>query len=82
MALSIGWVTGGAAGPAIGWLADRINPKWMMLTGAVVVGLLWLALSRATSFSHFLVIKGLFGIFVGASTDILCSIVIASWFER
>jgi hypothetical protein len=54
----------------------------MMLTGAVVVGLLWLALSRATSFSHFLVIKGLFGIFVGASTDILCSIVIASWFER
>jgi MFS family permease len=43
---------------------------------------LWLALSRATSFSHFFVINGLFGIFVGASTVIPCSLVIASWFER
>ena len=74
VAFSIGWVTGGAAGPLIGWLADRVNPKKMMTAGAVITGLLWFALSRATSFGEFLVINGLFGICVGASTVIPCSL--------
>jgi MFS family permease len=82
VALSIGWVTGGAAGPLIGWLADRIDPKRMMIVGAAVTGLAWLALSRATNFGEFLAINGLFGICVGAATYIPCSLVIASWFER
>ncbi len=82
MALSIGWVTGGLAGPAIGWLADRVNPKKMMIVGATITGLLWILLSRATSFGEFFAINGLFGICVGASTTIPCSLVIASWFER
>jgi MFS family permease len=81
IALSIGWVTGGAAGPFIGWLADRINPKKMMMVGATITGLAWLVLSRATNFGEFLAINGLFGICVGASTAIPCSIVIASWFK-
>jgi MFS family permease len=82
VALSIGWVTGGAAGPLIGWLADRINPKRMMVAGAAITGLLWLLLSRANSFAAFLVINGLFGISVGASTFIPGSLVIAGWFEE
>ena len=82
VALSIGWVTGGAAGPLIGWLADRIDSKRMMVVGATVTGLLWLALSRATSFSEFLAINGLFGICVGAATTIPVSIVIAGWFQQ
>ncbi len=82
VAFSIGWVTGGAAGPLIGWLADRVNPKKMMTAGAIITGVLWFALSRATSFSEFLVINGLFGICVGASTVIPCSLLIANWFDR
>jgi MFS family permease len=82
VAFSIGWITGGAAGPLIGWLADRINPKRMMVVGATITGLLWLALSRATSFTDFLVVNGLFGICVGASTFIPASLVIAGWFEH
>ena len=46
IAFSIGWVTGGAAGPLIGWLADRINPKKMMVVGAAITGLAWLVLRR------------------------------------
>jgi MFS family permease len=80
IAFSIGWVTGGAAGPLIGWIADRVNPKKMMMVGAIVTGLAYLVLSRATSFWEILAINGLFGICVGASTVIPCSIVIASWF--
>jgi MFS family permease len=34
VAFSIGWITSGAAGPLIGWLADRINPKRMMAAGS------------------------------------------------
>ena len=80
LAFSIGWVTGGAAGPLIGWIADRVNPKKMMMVGAIITGLAYLVLSRATNFWEILAINGLFGICVGASTVIPCSIVIARWF--
>src|SRR5215470_10216618 len=69
-ALSIGWVTGGAALPLIGWLADRINPKKMMIVGSTITGVLWILLSRFTTFGESLAIQGLFGICVGASTSI------------
>jgi len=82
IAFASGWVTGGATGPLIGWLADRVNPKKMMIVGATITGVLWILLSRFTTFGEFLAINGLFGICVGASTTIPCSIVIASWFER
>jgi MFS family permease len=52
----------------------------MMIVGATITGLAFLVLSRATNFGEFLAINGLFGICVGASTVIPCSIVIASWF--
>src|SRR5262252_8459335 len=65
-ALSIAWVTGGAAGPLIGWLADRVNPKKMMVVGATITGVLYILLSRFTTFEQLLVIYGLFGICVGA----------------
>jgi len=81
-AFAIAWITGGAAGPLIGWLADRVNPKKMMVVGATITGLLYILLSRFTTFEQLLVIYGLFGICVGASTTIPCSIVIAGWFER
>jgi MFS family permease len=54
----------------------------MMAGGAIITGLAWVALSRATSFGEFLAINGLLGICVGASTIILCSLVIANWFEE
>jgi MFS family permease len=82
VALSIGWVTGGVAGPLIGWIADRIDPKKMMVAGATITGLLWFALSRATTFGEFMLINGLFGICVGAATTIPCSLIIAGWFQR
>src|SRR5215471_7575819 len=81
-ALSIAWLTGGAVLPLIGWLADRVNPKKMMIVGATITGVLWILLSRFTTFGEFLAINGLFGICVGASTTIPCTIVIASWFDR
>jgi MFS family permease len=81
VAVSIGWITGGAAGPLIGMIADRVNPKKMMIVGATITGLLWLGLSRATTFSEFLAINGLFGICVGASTSIPTTLIIAGWFQ-
>ncbi len=81
VAVSIGWITGGAAGPLIGMIADRVNPKKMMIVGATITGLLWLGLSRATTFSEFLAINGLFGICVGASTSIPITLIIAGWFQ-
>src|SRR5260370_38636555 len=80
VAFSIGWVTGGASGPLIGWIADRVNPTKMMMVGAVVTAFAWLVLSRATNFGEFLALNGLFGLCVGASTVIPFSVRIATWF--
>jgi MFS family permease len=82
VALSIGWITGGAAGPLIGLLADRVSPKRLMMTGATITGLAWLALSRTNSFAEFATINGLFGISVGLATGIPSTLLIASWFQQ
>ncbi|MHB8384648.1 MAG: MFS transporter [Candidatus Binataceae bacterium] len=81
VAVSIGWITGGAAGPIIGMIADRIDPKKMMIVGAAITGLAWIGLSRATTFTEFLALNGLFGICVGASTSIPSALIIAGWFQ-
>jgi MFS family permease len=52
----------------------------MMMVGAIITGLAYLAMSRSTNFWEILALNGLFGICVGAATVIPCSIVIASWF--
>ena len=54
----------------------------MMAAGAAITGLLYLALSRATTFGEFLFINGTFGVTVGLATSIPCSLVIAGWFEQ
>jgi MFS family permease len=82
VAVSIGWITGGAAGPLIGMIADRVNPKKMMIVGATITGLAWIGLSRATTFGEFLALNGLFGICVGASTSIPTALIIAGWFHE
>src|SRR5258708_26637997 len=48
-AFSIGCITGGAAGPLLGWLADRINPKKIMAAGAIITRLASFELTRAAS---------------------------------
>ena len=72
----------GLSSPAVGWLMDRIGARQMMIAGASVVALSFMALSRANSAAAFLAIFVLLGVGITASTIIPTALVITNWFEE
>lgn len=72
----------GFSSPAAGWLMDRIGPRRVMIAGAALVALSYLALSRANSAAEFLLIFVFLGVGITASTIIPTALVITSWFRE
>ncbi len=75
-------LAGGAAGPFVGWMLDRVDARKVMVAGAGVYALGLFVLSRANSFGTFFVVYVIFGISSAASTILPSSVVIANWFEE
>ena len=71
----------GLSSPAVGWLIDRIGARQVMIAGALIVALSFLALSRANSAAEFLVVFILLGVGIAASTIIPSALVITNWFQ-
>ncbi|MGA9722800.1 MAG: MFS transporter [Candidatus Binatus sp.] len=71
----------GLSSPAVGWLMDRIEVSKVMIAGASVVALGFVALSRANSAAQFLIIFIFLGIGITASTIIPTALVITNWFQ-
>jgi MFS family permease len=71
----------GLSSPAVGWLMDRIEVSKVMIAGASLVALSFVALSRANSAAQFLAIFILLGVGITASTIIPSALVITNWFE-
>jgi MFS family permease len=70
----------GFSSPAIGSLMDRYGERTIMTIGAGMVGLSFLALSRADSAVAFFVVFLVLGVGVTASTIIPAALLITSWF--
>ncbi|HXW83121.1 MAG TPA: MFS transporter [Candidatus Binataceae bacterium] len=77
---SAGALIAGVCGPLVGWLVDRIDARRVMLLGAIIVGLGFLAASRTDSYSALLAANLTVAVGVTAATLIPASLVIASWF--
>jgi MFS family permease len=77
---AFGALAAGVSGPLIGWLIDRAGVRTMMIGGATVIVLCYLALSRANSFAQFAAIAVVGGVAGAAATIIPCSIAIADRF--
>jgi MFS family permease len=71
----------GLSSPAVGWLMDRIEVSKVMIAGASVVALSFVALSRANTAAQFLIIFILLGVGITASTIIPSALVITNWFQ-
>ncbi len=76
----LGAIAAGASGPFVGWLVDRTGVRVVMITGAALDVLCYLALSRANSLLEFAAIFIVVGMAITASTIIPCAIVIANLF--
>ena len=72
----------GLSSPVVGSLLDRVSPRNVMVTGAAMVALSYLALSRANSAAAFLVIFIVLGIGITASTIIPSAVVITNLFRE
>ena len=80
--VGVGPLAAGASSPAAGWLMDRIDARKVMIGGASMVALGYVALSRANSALEFLLIFILVGVGVTASTIIPSALVITNWFNE
>jgi MFS family permease len=80
--VGVGPIAAGVSSPAAGWLMDRIDARKVMIGGASMVALGYVALSRANSALEFLFIFILLGVGVTASTIIPSALVITNWFNE
>jgi MFS family permease len=72
----------GFSSPAIGSLLDRYGERTIMIAGATIVALSFLALSRADSAAAFFVVFIVLGVGITASTIIPAALVITNWFRE
>lgn len=72
----------GFSSPAAGWLMDRIGVRQVMIAGASVVALSFVALSRANSAAEFLLVFIVLGVGITASTIIPSALLITEWFRE
>jgi MFS family permease len=80
--VGVGPLAAGISSPPAGWLMDRIGTRKVMIVGASMVALGYVALSRANSAIEFLLILILLGVGVTASTIIPAALVITNWFQE
>ena len=71
----------GLSSPAVGWLMDRRGARQVMIAGASIVALSFVALSRANSAAEFLIVFVFLGVGITASTIIPSALVITNWFQ-
>jgi len=81
LAISLAAVAMGMGAPFIGRLIDRIGARLAMATGAAVIGVCFILISRAQSLPYFYAVFAVSGIGQGAATIIPVSLVISNWFS-
>ncbi len=80
LAISLAAVAMGLGAPFIGRLIDRIGARLAMATGAAIIGVCTILLSRAQSLPTFYALFILSGVGQGLATIIPVSLVISNWF--
>jgi MFS family permease len=65
----------------VGWLLDRVAARYVMVVGALIAGVAFLAASQAQSFASMICAYLALGVGISGATLIPASLVIANWFE-
>ncbi|MFZ0887805.1 MAG: MFS transporter [Candidatus Binataceae bacterium] len=70
----------GLSVPLAGWLLDRVEARVVMVAGAAMAGLAFIAASRVNSFPPLVAAYVVLGVGITGSTLLPVSLVIANWF--
>ncbi len=83
VASSIGKLEGGIEAPLTGWLTDKFGPRWIILSGVVIIGLGLILMNFIHSLWAYYVV---WGVLLGTGVNIALSIpvqtAITNWFVR
>jgi MFS family permease len=80
---SISVFVSGLLQPALGWLVDRWGPRWILLSGLLILGSGMVLTSFATTLWHFYLAYGvLCGLGFAATLQVIASSLVANWFVR
>jgi len=72
----------GIVSPAVGWLLDRVQARWVMACGIALTAAGYLLGSRANSLTLLIVAYALLGVGVAAGTFLPATLVAVGWFKE
>jgi len=83
IAASIGRLEGGVEAPVTGWFTDKYGPRWIVITGVIVIGLGLILMNYIDSLWGYFIV---WGVMVGTGCNIALSIpmdtAITNWFVK
>lgn len=83
LAFTVRALEGGVDGPIVGYLVDRLGPRFMMRAGVTLAGIGFVLLSFTQEFVSFLLVfVGLLGVGVSAGIHHPCLAIVNQWFAR
>ena len=83
LAAGIGRMEGGITSPLVGWLSDKVGPRWIVIVGTAVAALGMLLMSRVTEVWQYYVAWGvLIGLGLNIGLTVACDKSINDWFIR
>jgi len=83
VAASIGRFEGGFEAPLVGWLTDRFGPKWIVFTGAFLIGLSLILMNFIDSLWAFYLVWGVaLGTGVNIALTLPTDVAISNWFVK
>ena len=80
-----GWVTLGAysaAGPALGWMIDRLGARSVISAGAIALAAAFVGYATMHSLGHYLAAAAFLGFGFAAVGDVPVSTIASRWFDR
>jgi sugar phosphate permease len=81
-AFSLRTEVGGIAAPIVGFLVDRVGPRWLMVIGVIIVALGFFLLSRTQSLWSFYGSVVIIAIGMSAAAGPVSMVAVTYWFRR
>jgi len=83
LAAGIGRLEGGITSPLVGWLSDKIGPRWIVIVGICITGAGMIFMNYVTEVWHYYVAWGvLIGLGLNIGLTVACDKSINDWFMR
>lgn len=83
LAAGIGRLEGGVTSPLVGWLSDKIGPRWIVIIGICIAGAGMIFMNYVTEVWHYYVAWGvLIGLGLNIGLTVACDKSINDWFMR